>query len=115
MAGVDDKFNKKARQAFDEFVEKAKEKQKRSINHNVARTILANKELLPCVKYILANGAVKGGRNNTAMALASALYQRDMNEERVLGIMKEWNNTKLDEPLSDREIENTTGDLPLEF
>ena len=105
---VDDKFNKKARQAFDEFVEKAKEKQKRSINHNVARTILANKELLPCVKYILANGAVKGGRNNTAMALASALYQRDMNEERVLGIMKEWNNTKLDEPLSDREIENTT-------
>lgn len=105
---VDDKINKKARQAFDEFIEKAKEKQKRSINHNVARTMLANKELLPCVKYILANGAVKGGRNNTAMALASALYQRDINEERVLGIMKEWNNTKLDEPLSDREIENTT-------
>ena len=70
--------------------------------------MLANKELLPCVKYILLNGAVKGGRNNTAMALASALYQRDMNEERVLGIMKEWNNTKLEEPLSDREIENTT-------
>ena len=105
---VDDKFNEKARQAFDEFIEKAKEKQKRSINCNVARTMLANKELLPCVKYILLNGAVKGGRNNTAMALASALYQRDINEERVLGIMKEWNNTKLEEPLSDREIENTT-------
>lgn len=105
---VDNKFNEKARQAFDEFIEQAKEKQKRSINHNVARTMLANKELLPCVKYILLNGAVKGGRNNTAMALASALYQRDMNEERVLGIMKEWNNTKLEEPLSDREIENTT-------
>lgn len=51
--------------------------------------MIANKELLPCVKYILQNGAVKGGRNNTAMALASALYQRDMNEERVLEIMKE--------------------------
>lgn len=105
---VDNKYNDKARQAFDEFIERAKEIQKRSINHNVARTMLANKELLPCVKYILANGAVKGGRNNTAMALASALYQRDMNEERVLSIMKEWNDTKLDEPLSDREIENTT-------
>ena len=105
---VDDKYNEKARQAFDDFIDKAKEVQKRSINHNVARTMLANKELLPCVKYILANGAVKGGRNNTAMALASALYQRDMNEERVLGIMKEWNDTKLDEPLSDREVENTT-------
>lgn len=106
---IDNKYNDKARQAFDEFIDKAKEIQKRSINHNVARTMLANKELLPCVKYILANGAVKGGRNNTAMALASALYQRDMNEERVLGIMKEWNDTKLTEPLSDREIENTTG------
>lgn len=105
---IDNKYNDKARQAFDEFIEKTKAIQKRSINHNVARTMLANKELLPCVKYILANGAVKGGRNNTAMALASALYQRDMNEERVLGIMKEWNDTKLEEPLSDREIENTT-------
>lgn len=105
---IDNKYNDKARQAFDDFIERAKEIQKRSINHNVARTMLANKELLPCVKYILANGAVKGGRNNTAMALASALYQRDMNEERVLSIMKEWNDTKLDEPLSDREIENTT-------
>lgn len=105
---VDNNLNEKAKIAFESFIIQAKEKQKRSINHNVARTMLANKELLPCVKYILANGAVKGGRNNTAMALASALYQRDMNEERVLEIMKEWNETKLDEALSDREIVNTT-------
>ena len=76
-------------EAFDSFIEQAKEKQKRSINYNVARTMLVNKELLPCVKYILANGAVKGGRNNTAMALASALLQREMNEQKVLEIMKE--------------------------
>ena len=86
---VDKTFNKQARQAFDSFIEQAKEKQKRSINYNVARTMLVNKELLPCVKYILANGAVKGGRNNTAMALASALLQREMNEQKVLEIMKE--------------------------
>lgn len=101
-------FNKKARQAFDEFVERINEQQKRSINHGVARQMLANKELLPCVKYILANGAEKGGRNNTAMALASALYQRDMDEKRVLDIMKEWNEAKLNEPLSEKEIETTT-------
>ena len=108
LINVNGEYNDKARKAFDTFIAQAKEKQKRNINHNVARTMLTNKELLPCVKYILANGAVKGGRNNTAMALASALYQRDMNEEKILEIMREWNNTKLEEPLSDREIENTT-------
>lgn len=105
---IDDNYNSKARQAFDEFIIKAQEKQRKSINHNVARTMMANRELLPCVKYILTNGAVKGGRNNTAMALASALYQRELNEEKILDIMKQWNDNKLDEPLSDREIELTT-------
>lgn len=109
MLLTDTTYNDKARKAFEEFVIASQEKQKRSINYNVARTMLANKELLPCVKYILANGATKGGRNNTAMALASALYQRDSNDEdKVLEIMKEWNSTKLDEPLSNREIEATT-------
>lgn len=108
LLDVNKALNKKARDAFDSFIEQVKEKQKRSINHKVAGTMLANKELLPCVKYILAYGAVKGGRNNTAMALASALFQRDMNQERVLSLMKEWNSTKLDEPLSEREIATTT-------
>ena len=105
---VNKKYNAKSDVAFNQMINDLKERQKKTINHKVARQMLQNKELLPCVKYILQNGAHKGGRNNTAMALASALYQRDMNEERVLGIMKVWNNTKLDEPLSDREIENTT-------
>ena len=83
-------YKPESRQAFDIFVEDIKNRQKRSINHRVARNMLANKELLPCVKYILQNGAVKGGRNNTAMALASALYQRDSsNEEKILDIMKQ--------------------------
>ena len=70
--------------------------------------MLENKELLPCVKYILQNGAQKGGRNNTAMALASSLYQRNPNDyEEVLDIMKTWNIKKLDTPLAERELENT--------
>lgn len=109
LLAVNGEYNEKARVAFDAFIAEVKERQRRTVNHRVAREMLANKELLPCVKYILQNGAVKGGRNNTAMALASALYQRDLSDEdKILDIMKQWNETKLDEPLSDREIENTT-------
>jgi hypothetical protein len=69
--------------------------------------MLQNKELLPCVKYILQNGAQKGGRNNTAMALASALFQRNEDRAYVEQIMDTWNRTKLDEPLPERELELT--------
>lgn len=105
---INKNFNKAAKNAFDIFIKETQEKQKKSIKHNVAKTMLVNKEILPCVKYILVNGAVKGNRNNTAMALASALFQRELNEEKILEVMKEWNNSKNDEPLSDREIELTT-------
>lgn len=94
--------------AFNNMIKELNEKKKRTINHKVARQMLENKELLPCVKYILQNGARKGGRNNTAMALASSLYQRTPNDyEEVLDIMKSWNIKKLDTPLSERELENT--------
>ena len=105
---INKEYNDKARKAFDTYITEIQDKQKRSINHKVARTMLVNKELLPCVKYILANGATKGNRNNIAMALASALFQRDLNYDKILNIMNEWNISKLDEPLSDREIEATT-------
>lgn len=99
--------NRKAREVFDSFIENNKQKQQRSINNRVAGAMMANKEILPCVKYILANGAVTGGRNNTAIALASALFQREMDEDKVMDIMIEWNETKLDEPLPQREITAT--------
>lgn len=105
---VDNSYNPDADIAFNNLIIELKERQKRTINHKVARQMLTNKELLPCVKYILQNGAQKGGRNNTAMALASSLYQRDSsNYEEVLDIMKAWNIKKLDVPLADRELENT--------
>ena len=98
-------YNPKAEYCFNSLIDSIKERQKKTVNHKVARQMLENKELLPCVKYIIQHGAQKGGRNNTAMALASALYQREPNNEQgILNIMKEWNNTKLDDPLSDREL-----------
>ena len=105
---IDSSYNQEADIAFNNLIIELKERQKRTINHKVARQMLKNKELLPCVKYILQNGAQKGGRNNTAMALASSLYQRNPNDyEEVLDVMKAWNIKKLDIPLADRELENT--------
>ncbi len=105
---IDSSYNQEADIAFNNLIIELKERQKRTINHKVARQMLKNKELLPCVKYILQNGAQKGGRNNTAMALASSLYQRNSDDyEEVLDVMKAWNIKKLDNPLSDRELENT--------
>lgn len=105
---VDASYIEAADIAFNNLIAELKERQKRSINYKVAKQMLSNKELLPCVKYILQNGAQKGGRNNTAMALASSLYQREPNDyEGILDTMKAWNIKKLDEPLSDNELENT--------
>lgn len=100
-------YNPKADEALNTMVNELKERQKKTINHKVARQMLQNKELLPCVKYILQNGAQKGGRNNTAMALASALFQRNEDRAYVEQIMDTWNRTKLDEPLPERELELT--------
>ena len=100
-------YNPKADEALNAMVNELKERQKKTINHKVARQMLQNKELLPCVKYILQNGAQKGGRNNTAMALASALFQRNEDRAYVEQIMDTWNRTKLDEPLPERELELT--------
>ena len=100
-------YNPKADEALNAMVNELKERQKKTINHKVARQMLQNKELLPCVKNILQNGAQKGGRNNTAMALASALFQRNEDRAYVEQIMDTWNRTKLDEPLPERELELT--------
>ena len=104
---VNKEYNAKSDVAFNQMINDLKERQKKTINHKVARQMLQNKELLPCVKYILQNGAQKGGRNNKAMALASALFQRNEDRAYVEQIMDTWNRTKLDEPLPERELELT--------
>lgn len=100
--------NEKANEAFYKWVEEIKEEEKKTINHKVAKQFLEKKELLPCIKYILQNGACMGGRNNTANALASALLQLGKPYEEVLDVMTTWNETKNDPPLPRREVEITT-------
>lgn len=100
--------NQKASNAFYNWIDEIKEEEKKTINHKMARQFLEKKELLPCVKYILQNGATQGGRNNTANALASALLQLGKPYDEVIDIMQTWNQTKNNPPLPQREIDTTT-------
>lgn len=101
------KENKDANIAFFEIIEQIREEEKRTINYKAARQIMEQKELLPCVKYILQNGAIKGGRNNLTMALSSSLFQIGKTYEEGLDIVSSWNSKKNDPPLTQREITTT--------
>ena len=101
------KFNAKAREAFDEIIERIDAEEKAKINTKLAKEFIQRKELLPCVQYILNHGAPKGARNNTTVALANSLFQVGKTYEEVLEIITYWNKTKNEDPLDDNEILNT--------
>lgn len=61
----------------------------------------------PCVKKALAEGAVLGRRNNTAIALASYFYQCGMEYGEALQILLDWGRNKCSPPMNGDEIEAT--------
>lgn len=65
-----------------------------------------NKTILPCIKNILVTGIDEGSRNNTTVALASALFQAGYDRDEVLVFLTEWNEDN-NPPLSDAEITTT--------
>ena len=101
------KYNAKAREAFDEIIERIDAEEKAKINTKLAKEFIQRKELLPCVQYILNHGAPNGARNNTTVALANSLFQVGKEYEEVLEIITYWNKTKNEDPLDDSEILNT--------
>lgn len=101
------KYKEEANIAFYELIEKIDQKEKQKINMKMAHEMLRKKELLPCVKYILQNGATDGQRNNTTVALANSLFQIQHSIEEVMEIVHQWNKMKNEVPLPDNEI-NTT-------
>ena len=64
------------------------------------------KELLPCIKTILEEGAVIGARNNTLIILASGLLQSGYTPEEVRSLTEQWNRI-VEPPLSSHELEAT--------
>lgn len=102
---------KHAKDMFDEYRNKQYEedtsKYKKATNNKKKKAINSNSDILPCVAYILENGAEIGARNNTMIALSSALFQSGGTLEEVTDIILEWNKTKNDNsknPISDREV-----------
>ena len=63
-------------------------------------------ELLPCIKQILEDGAVRGARNNTLIILASGLLQSGYKLEEVQQLVTEWNQIN-EPPLDTHELEAT--------
>lgn len=100
-------LNEYAKENFEKIIEGIRADNKRHVNIKVAKDFIKKKKMLPCVKYILQNGARKGQRNNTMVALASSLFQIENNFDEVLETIKAWNETKCEEPLSEREVETT--------
>ena len=101
------KFNQKAQEAYFELINRLEERERKAVNTAVAREYVNSKKLLPCVEYLLQNGAPVGQRNNSLVALASALFQIGESLESVLETLEEWNTTKNDEPIALAELRAT--------
>jgi hypothetical protein len=101
------KYNEKARQAFDELIDRIDAEEKAKVNTKIAKEFIQRKELLPCVQYILNHGCSKGQRNNTTVALANSLFQIGKDYTEVLEIITYWNATKNEDPLDEAEIRTT--------
>ena len=100
-------YNPKAHDAFYALIDKLAEREKRTVNTAVAREYVSNRKPLPCVEYLLQNGAEEGQRNNCTIALASSLFQIGHSREEVIEILDTWNQTKNEVPISDRELYTT--------
>jgi len=62
--------------------------------------------VMPCIKELLKHGVDKGSRNNTTVALASALLQSGLDKDEAYDVLLDWNEQN-NPPLSDSEIMHT--------
>ena len=101
------KYNEQAREKFDELIEIIEQQERSKVDTKLAQEYIRSRKLLPCVEYILQNGAPNGQRNNTTVALANSLFQIGNSLEDVREIITEWNMVKNEEPLPQSEINAT--------
>ena len=81
--------------------------QKKTEKANVTFEIPETKqELLPCVKKILEDGAVRGARNNTLIILTSCLLQSGYSLEETREMVINWNQIN-EPPLDTHELDAT--------
>lgn len=63
--------------------------------------------LLPCAERLIEEGVEKGARNNALVILSSSLIQSGISPEEAYEIITEWNESKVNPPLDDRELQTT--------
>ena len=100
-----------ARRKYLAYIQEQKDEEelqyKKSYNNIQQKNFSA---ILPCVAYILDNGAPTGSRNNTAVAVASSLFQCGGNVEDVTDLLIDWNRSKNDNSknaMTNNEIKKT--------
>lgn len=104
-------YSRKAENFFKKHVEKIEEENKRLEEARVRvqeyaknKVEITNKNITPCIKNIIINGAKEGYRNNSATALASFFMQKGYSPEETYDIINDWNNTKCFPSIPEREI-----------
>lgn len=105
------KYSKKAENFLKKHINiieeqhKKTEENKNKINEYIKNRIeVTSKNITPCIKYILINGATEGYRNNSATALASFFMQKGYTKEETIEIIKEWNTEKCCPKIEEHEI-----------
>ncbi len=89
------------------FLNKAKLMYKRNPSHKSTYQIPeTKKELKPCIKELLEEGAAQGSRNKMTVLLANTLIQHGYSEEDTKNIVCQWNQRN-DPPLSEYELDRT--------
>ena len=100
-------YNRKSEEEFNKIVTEHINKEKKYNNKSNKNFINPNYKIPICVKCMYNSGAIKGTRNNTLVILSSALLQKGIPLKECIELMYQWNIEKNDEPLDNREVENT--------
>ena len=95
-------FSPAAREAWD-LLTAEKTNDHVNIKRSSTKKHFKDGEILPCVQNITETPVTEGSRNNTAVVLASALFQQDLTFEEVQNIVETWNESN-NPPLSDYEL-----------
>lgn len=91
----------KAALVFKKRAERLQEKPKRKFKE----VELDLKVTPPCIEELLNGNIQKGQRNNTAITVASFFRQQGVSQDDCMSKLIEWNETKCEEPLPQREID----------
>lgn len=98
------KYVKQAEEKLNNFKQEIeaidkKRREKRKMNVDISEV-----KLSPCISNILINGAMEGQRNNTAVILASSLFQAGVCYEQTEQILIEWNDATNVPSLNSNEL-----------